>query len=314
MTAPLQVILNPVSGGGAGRRLRAELERELSARALEYTVIETSHRRHAQELARTAALQGAPAVVAAGGDGTVHEVANGLLDGRARGESATPALAVIPLGTGNDFAKLIPGVLQRGAPYDMIAAGHTRVFDVGRAEWPGGSEFFINGMGTGVDVEVVRQVERMPHLPGMVRYLVGLLRAVLGFRAIPLRIRLDEEWIEQRLMMIALGNGPCIGGGFYVCPAAVPDDGLLDVCLVRELRYGEIARVVPRVMRGTHGDLPQVTMRRARSIELHARDQQPLFFQLDGELREPPGARWLRVQVEPGALRVVSPAGAGGRS
>lgn len=312
MRSSVHVILNPTSGGGAGRRIRQEIERELAARGLRFTLEETTHRGHAVELARAAVERGAETIVAAGGDGTVHEVANGLLT--AVGEGGRPALGVIPVGTGNDFVKALGGVMSRARAYDVLADGEVRHFDVGRVEWEGGCEFFVNGMGTGIDVEVVRQIERLPRLPGVVSYLLGLLRALARFRAIPLRITWDGERRHQKVHMIAIGNGACIGGGFYVCPNAVPHDGRFDLCIVDELSLLQIARLLPRVMRGTHEGQPMVQMRQAVEIEIEAAGDAPLFFQMDGELREPPGGRRLRVRVEHGALPVVAPRTlAGGR-
>ncbi len=320
------VILNPTSGGGAGRKLRPEIERELAARGLTFTLEETERPWHAAELAQAAARAGVDVVVAAGGDGTIHEVANGLLAAAAGGEG-DPALGVIPVGTGNDFAKLLVGGKDRRQAYQALAAGDVAVFDVGHVSWsagasaggaaapaaPGagdgqiGAEYFINGMGTGVDVEVVRQIHRLPHMPAILLYLIGLIRAVIGFKAIPLRIRADDRPLDRPVMIIAIGNGPCLGGGFWVCPHARPDDGRFDICMVDDLNYFQIARTIPRVMRGTHEHLAVVTMDQARTIEVETvgAGAAPLFFQLDGELREPADARRMRIALRPGALRVV---------
>lgn len=299
------VIVNPTSGGGAGGKLRSEMERELTARGLSWTLEETARPGHAVELARAAALGGADVVVAAGGDGTVHEVANGLLLAASASAGSARALGVIPVGTGNDFAKLLVGGKHRPAAYDALASGHVVRFDAGFVSWPGGEEYFINGMGTGVDVEVVRQIQRLPHMPAVLLYLVGLLRAVVGFKAIPLRIRADGRPLDRPVMIIAIGNGPCLGGGFWVAPRARPDDGRFDICIVDDLGYVQIARTIPRVMRGTHEDLAVVTMDRAETIELEAAGPAPLFFHLDGELREPADARSLRVELRRGVLPVV---------
>ncbi len=331
MSLRYHVILNPASGGGAGRKLRREIERELTARGLDFTLAETERPWHAAELARAAAAAGYAVVVGAGGDGTMHEVANGLLTLRAGldpsappgtlpAPDAIPALGAIPVGTGNDFAKLLVGGMDRRRSYDALADGRVGLFDVGRITWSGASEYLVNSIGTGVDVEVLRQVKRLPRMPGVLGYLVGLVRAVIGFKAIPLRIRLDERQLDRPLMIIAIQNGPCLGGGFWVCPGARPDDGRLDICMVGDLNYVQIARTIPRVMRGTHEHLAVVTMDRAQTIELEAPGAAPLFFQLDGELREPAGVHQLRIELVPRALRVLgaapasaaAPAGAAG--
>lgn len=300
------VILNPTSGGGLGRKLRPAVERELAGRGIEFEVTETEEPGHAVHLARNGLRDDVDVVVAVGGDGTAHEVANGVLLARLDDGARVPDLAVLPVGTGNDFVKML-GVYKRlDRAYDVVARGLTRSFDIGRARWDGGEEFFINGAGTGIDVEVVRQILRLPHMPGVLKYLAGVLRAVVRYDAIPLRVHVGDEVFDDRMMMVAIGNGRCIGGGFWVTPEAEPDNGQLDILMSSDLNYPQIAVVVAKLMRGRHMGVRQITMRRGTRIRIEARSEEPLFFQLDGELREPAGARELHISVEPAALQVLT--------
>ncbi len=296
----VHVILNPKSGGGRAGRLREEIVRELGKSGVECKLYLTEAPGHARQLALDMAHNGAQIVAAAGGDGTIHDVANGLLS-----SGTQVPLAIIPTGTGNDFAKVVPGVDSRSGAYATIAAPVIRNYDVGLAEWDGGAEFFVNGMGTGIDVEVVRQILRLPALPGPVKYLLGLLRALAVYRPVTLRAALANEVIERSVMMFAVGNGICQGGGFYLTPQARPDDGLLDLCVVRAIRLWQVPLVLPRVLRGTHATHAAVTMRTLTNVRFETVGRPALFFQLDGELREPVGARWLKVSVRPRALPVV---------
>jgi YegS/Rv2252/BmrU family lipid kinase len=297
------VILNPASGGGAGRRQRALIESGLAERGVSASTFETGASGDALNLARDLAEAGTSVVVAAGGDGTVHEVANGLL----RASVEVPStMGVIPVGTGNDFVKVVPGARTFEQALDTIARGNARSFDVGRVRWHDQDEYFVNGMGTGIDVEVVRQLGRVPQLPGPVKYLVSLIRALLYYKPVNLRAIVDEQRLEQSVMIIAVGNGICQGGGFYLAPEASPSDGQLDVCVVDRLGLPGIARVITRVMRGTQKGDPAVLMRTARSIRFEAADDRPLFFHLDGELREPPGLRSLEIEIVPAALPVLT--------
>ena len=301
LTQTVHVILNPTSGGGRAGGLASEITRELQARSVGATLMATERPGHARELAKSAAQAGAYMVVAAGGDGTIHDVANGLLE-----SEADVPMAVIPAGTGNDFAKLIPGAQSRSSAYDTIAQPAFRHYDVGRAEWPGQSEFFVNGMGTGIDVEVVRQILRLPALPGPLKYLAGLLRALAVYHPVTLRAVFDTETIESSIMMLAIGNGICQGGGFYLTPDAAPADGLLDLCVVRELPLWRVPLFLPLVLRGTHTRHAAVSMRRFRQVRFESTGGRDLFFQLDGELREPVGASWIQVDVHTRALRVAT--------
>ena len=295
----IHVILNPKSGGGRAAHLRDEIVREMNVRGVDVVIRETRAAGHARELAIESARSGSRMVVAAGGDGTIHEVANGLLCSGVR----TP-LAIIPAGTGNDFAKIVPGAQSRTAAYDTIAKPYVREFDAGYVEWEGGSEFFVNGMGTGIDVEVVRQILRTPALPGPVKYLVGLFRALAVYQPVTLRATLPNEVLERSVMMFAVGNGVCQGGGFYLTPHARGDDEQLELCIVAAIPLWKVALVLPKVLRGTHAGDPAVTMRSFKRVRFEKAGSNPLFFQLDGELREPK-ARWLNVEVRPRALPVV---------
>lgn len=299
-THAVHVILNPKSGGGRAKRLRGEIEHELNARGVNVALHETRAPGHARELAHEAANGGASIVVAAGGDGTIHDVANGLLI------SGTPAaLAVIPAGTGNDFAKIVPGAETIETAYDTLARPTFRKFDAGFARWQDGSEFFVNGMGTGIDVEVVRQIMRTPRLPGPVKYLIGLMRALAVYRPATLRARLPDETLERSVMMFAVGNGICQGGGFFLTPHARADDQKLELCVIQYVPLWVVARVLPLVLRGKHAGHWAVTLRSFERVRFEQVSDGSLFFQLDGELREPGGARWLDVEVRPQALSVV---------
>jgi diacylglycerol kinase (ATP) len=227
-----------------------------------------------------------------------------LLDARIDG-AVTRTLAVIPAGSGNDFAKMLYPKPTLSAAFAALRAPTTRLFDVGRVTWAGGSEYFINAMGTGVDVEVVRQIDRLPRLPGVVGYLIGAVRALLGFRAIPMRITTAAGTRDGRLMIVAVGIGKCMGGGFYAFPGALPDDGCFDVCVVEEMGLTRVARVLPRVMRGRHAGMRGVHMSLTDAMTIEMPEQVPLFFQLDGELREPAGIRRLDIALLPAVLSVV---------
>lgn len=298
--AGIRVILNPIAGGGRAGRMGAAIARELALRGLTADVVLTRARGHAVELAAEAAADHG-LVVAAGGDGTVHEVANGLLriDARAR----TAALAVLPIGTGNDFQKLL-GSGRLAHAFDAILAGATRTVDAGRVTWDDTSEYFINGMGTGIDVEVVRQIARLPRLRGVAGYLVGVLRALGVFAPIRARLTIDGHALDQRVMIVAVGNGVSQGGGFYLTPDALADDGRLDLCIIAEMRMGRVLRTLPRLLRGRHVGQPDVTMMQFSRLEIET--DEPLFFQLDGELKQPESTRRMVVEVVPSALRVVA--------
>ena len=302
----LTVVLNPAARGGAGRRLRAEIERELRRRGLEFEVRETRGPGEAVELARAACHAGSRTVAAAGGDGTVHDVANGILQAADEGTAERAALGIVPIGTGNDFVKVIPGTSNRAAAYDTLAAGRRYGFDAALVAWAGGREYCLNAAGTGVDVEVVRQIQARTRRHGALVYIGGLVRALRRYRPVHVRIDADGESTEARIMMVAVANGTCIGGLFRICPQARPDDGLLDLCVVRELTVLRQPVLAARILRGRHLHEREVSFRTAREVRIEVLDGSPLFFQLDGELREPRGVDTLSITVQPARLQVLA--------
>lgn len=304
----MRVILNPMARNGTGRRLRSVIERALERRRVDFDVVQTEGPGHAIDLARHAAEAGIARVVAAGGDGTVHEVANGVLGATRR----DTAVGLLPIGTGNDFGKMVPGAASFETALETLATGAVAAYDAGCARWDGRSEFFVNAMGTGIDVEVVRGMRRNRFLPGGLIYARALLRALARYTPLAIDIRVDDRTEHRSIMNLAVCNGPCIGGSFRICPDARPDDGLLDVVIIDEMPILRNARMVPRVVRGTHIGRPGVTALRGRSVRLRIRDDGPLFFQLDGELREATDGRTgIEISLDAARLNVIREAAAG---
>jgi diacylglycerol kinase (ATP) len=299
-------IVNPTSGGGKGARMADVVGRLLPERGLRPVVRLTDQAGHAVDLARQAACQGARLVVAVGGDGTIHETANGLLQALEADPTLPAVLGLVPVGTGNDFVKVIGGTADRGEALDTLVTGSVHRFDAGHASWEGGAEFFVNAAGTGIDVEVVRVMDPGRSGTGALVYVKALARALRRYRPIAVQLDVDGRKSEDRVMMIAIANGQSVGGMFRICPQARPDDGLLDVCAVREMALFGSILTAARIVRGTHSKLGSVRMERGKRIELTVPGGTPLFFQLDGELREPGGARVLTIEVRPGALPVMT--------
>jgi len=308
-SSTLFVIINPTSGGGAGVRMSAEAARELGGREVPYEVHLTKAPGHATDLAREAVLARAKAVVAVGGDGTLHEVANGVLAARALDPSIATPMGLVPVGTGNDFVKVVAGASPRRTAWATVVHGSVHWFDAGLARWNGEAEYFVNAAGTGIDVEVVRQMGPHRGTQGPIAYVLALLRALRHYEAVPVRLVADGQNYERRIMTVAVANGRCIGGTFRICPQAVPDDGLFDVCAVEALPLLRSLFTAARIVRGTHAALPSVSSLRARRVELSVPAGAQLFFQLDGELREPAGTHRLTLELLPHALPVLSRAG-----
>jgi YegS/Rv2252/BmrU family lipid kinase len=290
------VIVNPVAGRGTGSGLERPIAE--TARRLGWEVVVRATRRAGQEreLAAHARSTGWPVVVAVGGDGTVHETVNGLL-----AEGPTSAvLGHVPVGSGNDYARAL-GLRPAPIPDNLerVLRGRRTAFDVGRAA----GEYFVNGMGAGFDAEVVRQTLRMNRLTGFPLYLAAVLKTFRAFEAPELEIDAQEHRERERMMMCNVSIGLTQGGGFRLSPDAQPDDGFLHVCLIRRVGLLKFLRYLPRVIRGTHGALPEVTLFRSERVTVTGVSSR-LAVQLDGELRYPDEPA-VEVRVLPRYLHVL---------
>lgn len=296
------VILNPWSGRGRGAKARGLVERGLKESGQPFDLVETTGPGHAVGLARDAVTNGVTRIIVAGGDGAIHEAVNGLMKHQPAADGATPAaLGVIPLGTGNDFAKLV-GVYKlppEVAALRMMRGSESR-FDVGRCL----GEYFDNIMGVGFDAETVRQANRIKRLKGLAVYLAAIYRTFVTFKAPHLAVTSREHSETGAMMFVSVMIGISGGGSFYLAPQADPRDGLLDVCLIRKVGLATFLQAVPRVMKGTHTNLDEVSLFRTRSVTIRSADGRPLVLQLDGELRES-GATEVEVTIEPARLRVL---------
>jgi YegS/Rv2252/BmrU family lipid kinase len=289
------VILNPAAGRGAAWRAREPLARAFRREGWSVDIVPTERPGHATELAAAAARSGAERVIAVGGDGAVHEVANGLLAARARA-----AFGVVPLGTGNDFAKLT-GVYRHSVDraVSRLVTATTQRFDAGNVL----GEFFVNTLGVGFGPAVVRARNAMPGLKGFLSYLVPVLRTFATFRPPLLAVRTDGHAERGNMMMVEVCNGTTAGGSYRFAPGADPMDGMLDICVIRKIGLLRFLAALPRVMRGTHEGMPEVTLVRTRSLLIQS-PETPLVLHLDGELRTP-DVRECTVTVEPGCLNVL---------
>ncbi len=303
---PLKVILNPAASGGRGEKLRPGVERALKEWGLSYSISPTKGPGHAEALVLEARQEGAAALVVVGGDGTIHEIANGLLNSRIR----DLPMAVVPVGTGNDFFHMLNPARDPEAALSVLRDGKVRAFDVGRVAFGGQARYFVNLLGLGLDVEVLRRRARFKRLSGLPQYLLAIVSALLSFRPEPLRARFppDQQVQEGPAMLAGVTIGPSLAGGFLLSPRASPTDGLLDFFFIHRVGLRRAARLIPRVIRGTHEGLPEFHLEQVREVHLSRLDGGPFHFELDGELMPDP-ANLLEISILSGVLPVLVPRG-----
>ncbi|NGM84400.1 diacylglycerol kinase family lipid kinase [Paenibacillus sp. 7124] len=294
-------VINPRSGGGAGRKVWQRIERMLKERGAEYEALLTGSASSAgsdvmQALSRWERWS---ACVVVGGDGTIHSVLEAL---RTRGVS----LGIIPAGSGNDTARAFGIPLEAEAALDAALAGIRVPADLLAAN----GVYTLTAVASGFDAQVAENVNssRYKRLcnalhAGQLAYLIGILHTLITFKPCGASVLCDgQEHRFEDVWLAAVCNLPSYGGGLLIAPQARPDDGWLDVCVVHGCSRMQLLRLFPTVLKGSHVSLPFVTMLRGTSAAVHFDREQPAIG--DGESI---GRGALAVRCEPGALAVLAP-------
>ena len=306
------IIANPQAQSGRSRMVAERLQRFLALIVedpAQFDLVYTERARHAIELA--AGARGYRTVIALGGDGVIHEVANGLM---AHDAATRPQLGVLPVGSGNDFAMTLGIPECTGDDFSSLIDARPRTLDVGRIHLDpgtagGGVEYFVETCSVGLDAAIgidTYQLRRTTHLKGNALYLASGLRMFgRGYRAFPLTFSLDDE--PPRALtphIFTVQNGPTYGSGFKVCPMADPADGLFDICYADGPRPRRVTLPVFLSARdGKHVNAKVIHFARARRVALElAEAGYPI--QADGEQLH---ASRLEIEMVPGALTVLTP-------
>ena len=300
-----RLIVNPAAGKGNAERSIPRIRALLDAASVEYTLVKTERPWHAAELADEATRDGIDVVVAVGGDGTANEVLNGLMRAQSAGFTGS-ALGVLCVGRGNDFAfgVGIPNELDSGCR--ALIEARRRVIDVGQVSgglYPDG-RYFGNGVGIGFDAVVGFVAKELKHVSGFAGYLVGALKTIfLYFHAPTLKLVMDAETIEMNALMVSVMNGRRMGGGFMMAPNGDPNDGKLDLCLVREVSRPGIFRLIPRFLKGSQFGHPAVRSEQTAHLGVRALSG-VLPAHADGETICTDGTA-LDIEILPAALQIL---------
>lgn len=289
------LIVNPAARHGETERLLPALA-ELVGDAFPHDIVLTKAPGHALELARAA--RGYTAVVACGGDGTVHEVLNGVMS---QPPESRPAMGLLPTGSGNDYRRTLDISTSLSEAVLQLTADKRRRVDVGVCN----GRYFANSFSCGLDARVTARavgLKLTTGRSGLWLYLTALFHVLFKeFYGHPVELTLDDAEPERRdMLLLAATNGPTYGGGFRITPHAVPDDGVLDVCLMDRLNLFQALWKLPFLIVGAHEWMPQVHALRHRRVVVQAAG--PLPGQIDGEVVL---AERYEIELLPGALEVL---------
>jgi len=290
---PIHCIVNPVAGRGRAAKKWPMIFRVLEKCGYTPEVYVTTNRGHARVLSQDLANRGVQTIVGIGGDGTFSEIVNGIA-------GTGTQLAVIPCGTGNDFARTLRLPLDPLLAAALIPTFRRWTIDLGRVN----GQYYLNVAGVGLDAEVAREINQgIKFLSGAPAYLLAVAKVLLTFKSADAIIRLDGKEIRAKGLLIAVGNGRCYGGGMMITPAADPADGLLDICIVEDLPRPQFLLAFPQIFSGRHVLHPRVKTYRATQIEIETPGRR-LTVHADGEIV---GQTPIRMELAPAILHLLAP-------
>lgn len=267
----IHFIVNHVAGAGRCDRSFEYIKKRLFGMGIDHTFEHTMYTQHAIELARNAARERKDAIiVAVGGDGTVQEVAKGLLNTGA-------IMGILPFGTGNDLARTLSIPTDPDGALDVLLGGNILKMDLGDCN----DELFLNVAGIGFDSEVVYATGKYKRF-GKMAYLLGVLETLLRYRGLKLRIDVDGIRMKVDALLIDVANGAYYGGGMNVAPGADPFDNAFNICVIKKVNVLRFLLLLPGFMKGKHITLNDVLYFNAKDIRVECDKTSRL--QLDGEL------------------------------
>lgn len=297
---PATVILNPYANRWISGKRQPELEAALNAAGYEYIIKVTEYPEHGIELAKQAVLEGNVPLIAAGGDGTLSEVINGLMQATPPGELPAGPIGFVPFGTANDLTDMlaIPRELDQVA--QMFIHGHTTTIDLGIVN----GRYFDNNSAIGLEPVITINNIKLKWLRGVIRYMVSAILGILRNPKWDAEIEWDDQKFTGSIALVSVGNSARTGGVFFMTPNASLSDGYLDFVFAPGMRHARLLQLLPKTQTGEHIHEVEVREHRTQKLTIHTKTPTPI--QADGEIFDP-AATEIRYEIIPGALKVFTP-------
>lgn len=307
------IIVNPKSASGSTQTRWARIASDWAQYYGAFNVEFTQFRGHGSEIAQQAAENGREFIVACGGDGTINEIANGILKS---GKDAE--LGILPQGTGGDFRRTIGMASTIRRASEELKNGITKQIDVGKVTYINHQDqteerYFLNIASVGLSASIIERVKTTGKLDwisfgslrGKASFAYSTLQEVLNLNAKTIRVRFDEDEVKSlQTIVFCVANARYFGGGMKIAPDAVIDDGLFNVVNIGDIGTGKVMLNVQKLYAGTHYSLDEVKHTTAKKIEISAFDNSEIHLETDGEL---PGKLPAVFEIFPGALRIRVP-------
>ncbi len=289
-------IVNVTAGRGKTGKKISKLVTSLNEHKIDFEIELTKFSKHATKLTLNAIENGYQKIAGVGGDGTINEIVNGIMQS---GKQEKIVFAIIPEGGGNDFARYfhIPKNIEKAI--HLLEIGKTQMVDIGKFD----ETYFMNSLGIGFDAKAAINANKIKWLNGLLRYYSAILLALFTNKPYKMNIKLDSEKISDELLMFSVGNGRFCGGGFQVTPNAIIDDGLFDICMIKFINRRKILKLLPTVIPGKHLNYEEVTTKRAKKIEVSSENEIPLYF--DGEIPKLKNPKKVKIEIIPQKIKLV---------
>jgi diacylglycerol kinase (ATP) len=296
-----KVILNPYSNRWNAKARWPEAEAALKSAGVDFDLVVSERPRHIIELAEKAAREGFSPIVAAGGDGTIGEVVNGLARAARSGTDLLGPLGILPLGSANDLVDNLGLPKELEAAARVIAAGKTRRMDVGYVN----GFYFANNSAIGLEPYITLVQQRITWIKGMIRYLVAAVRGIWDNPQWKAKIEWDGGQFEGPTLLVTVGNGPRTGGVFFMAPHADPFDGKLTFVYGYRKTRSQIFRLLPRTMKpgkGSYVEMKDIHEQQATWVKIHIEGPAPAHT--DGEIFSE-GIQDLEYRIFPARLQIL---------
>ena len=304
MTNKWYVIVNPTSGNGSSKKKWPLIYNELLFQNFEFEFSFTKYQKHAIKLVQEAIYQGFKNFICVGGDGTLHNIVNGIL-------SLNPSnileikVGMIPIGTGNDWIKTYNIPINYKKAIKIIKDEHTYFQDIGKIMLQNSNkEYYFNNLaGIGFDGHVVNKVHKYKYL-GFLAYLTGALISLVGFKRKYLDIKFNKTSISGKSLMLLIGIGKYSGGGMQLTENVKTNDGLFDISYIKKVSLITVLKHISKIFNGTVTELPIIDTYKTSTLKVTIKNNENIYMQADGELLE---ADSFSVAIVPRALQFIIP-------
>ncbi len=291
-----KIILNPFAGKGKAFRKLGAIEKYFRKYEMDYKLSITSSPRQAIDFAREAVNEKFLDIIAAGGDGTINETLNGIMQSE---NKENVNLGLIAVGGGNDFVKNLDYPKRLKHQIKILKNKKTKKIDIGKIE----NYYFVNTLGIGFDAQVAMSYRNNKILNGFPGYIAAVMKTLVKNKTYEVEIDIDGISLNQKVKFVTIGNGICCGGKFHLTPDAKIDDGIFDICIIDPVSRRRILKLLPKAVKGKHTNYEEVKI--IRGIKITIRSEQELPIYMDGELPDLKDKKNISIELIPQKINLI---------